>query len=203
MKKVQDILNYMCKEKNMYLIVGLGNPEPEYSRTRHNMGFDVINQLARKYEIELSRNNYKGIYGTGIIEGQKVILVKPQTFMNASGECVREYAKFYKIPLENILVVYDDMDTEIASIRIRPKGGAGSHNGMKSMIQELGGEGFPRLRVGIGRPKDEYDRIDYVIGQIPDEEYMKLQEGQQKAVEAIIYYIEHGIDNVMNQFNEK
>lgn len=187
----------------MYLIVGLGNPEPEYSRTRHNMGFDVINKLAQKYEIELSRSNYKGIYGTGIIEGQKVILIKPQTFMNASGESVREYAKFYKIPLEDILVVYDDMDTEIGSIRIRQKGGAGSHNGMKSMVQELGGEGFPRIRIGIGRPKEEYDRIDYVIGQISDEEYMKLQEGQEKAVEAIVYYIKHGIDNAMNKFNER
>lgn len=187
----------------MYLIVGLGNPEPEYSRTRHNMGFDVINKLAQKYEIELSRSNYKGIYGTGIIEGQKVILIKPQTFMNASGESVREYAKFYKIPLEDILVVYDDMDTEIGSIRIRQKGGAGSHNGMKSMVQELGGEGFPRIRVGIGRPKGEYDRIDYVIGQIPDEEYMNLQEGQEKAVESIVYYIKNGIDNAMNRFNDR
>lgn len=185
----------------MYLIVGLGNPEPEYSRTRHNMGFDVINKIAKKYEIELTRTNYNAIYGTGIIEGEKVILVKPQTFMNLSGEAVEKYVHFYKIPFENIMVVYDDMDTEIGSIRIRAKGGAGSHNGMKSMIAELGTENFPRIRVGIGRPKDEFDRIDYVIGQITDEEYMNLQIGQDKAAEAVVYYIKYGIDNVMNNFN--
>ncbi len=185
----------------MYLIVGLGNPEPEYSRTRHNMGFDVINQLAKKYEIDLTRSNFQAIYGTGIIEQEKVILVKPQTFMNLSGESVKQYVEFYKIPLEQVLVIYDDMDTEIGTIRIRSKGGAGTHNGMKSMVQELKSEEFPRIRVGIGRPNDEFDRIDYVIGSIPDEEYIDLQMGQQKAVEAVIDYIENGIDHAMNQFN--
>lgn len=185
----------------MYLIVGLGNPEPEYSNTRHNMGFDVINKLAKKYKIELSRSNYQAIYGTGIIEGEKVILVKPQTYMNSSGESIRQYVNFYKIPLENVLIVYDDMDTEIGSIRVRQKGGAGSHNGMKSTILELGTEDFPRIRVGIGRPQNEFDKIDYVIGSIPDAEYVNLQIGQDKAVDAIVYYIEHDIDNAMNQFN--
>ncbi len=187
----------------MYLIVGLGNPEPEYSNTRHNMGFDVINKLAKKYDIELTKTNYNAIYGTGMIEGEKVILVKPQTFMNSSGEAVEKYVHFYKIPFENVLVIYDDMDTEIGSIRVRQKGGAGSHNGMKSMTLELGTENFPRIRVGIGRPKDEFDRIDYVIGHVPDEEYIELQQGQNKAVEAIGEYIKHGIDNVMNCFNER
>ena len=185
----------------MYLVVGLGNPEPEYSRTRHNMGFDVINQLAKKYDIDLTRSNFQAIYGTGIIEQEKVILVKPQTFMNLSGEAVKQYVDFYKIPLEKVIVVYDDMDTEIGTIRIRSKGGAGTHNGMKSMVQELKSEEFPRIRVGIGRPNDEFDRIDYVIGSIPDEEYIDLQMGQQKAVEAVIDYIENGIDHAMNQFN--
>lgn len=191
------------KEKNMYLIVGLGNPEPEYSRTRHNMGFDVINKLAKKYEIELSRNNYQAIYGNGIIEGERVILVKPQTFMNASGVSIKKYVDFYKIPLEKVLVIYDDMDTEVGRLRVRVKGGAGSHNGMKSVVQELGSENFPRIRVGIGRPRDEFDRIDYVIGSIPDEEYAKLQEEQEKAVDAVICYILHGIDETMNNFNER
>lgn len=187
----------------MYLIVGLGNPEPEYSRTRHNMGFDVINKIAKKCDIELTRNNYNAIYGSGIVEGEKVILVKPQTFMNLSGEAVKKYVDFYKIPLDNVLVIYDDMDTNVGNIRVRAKGGAGSHNGMKSMISELNSENFPRIRVGIGRPKDEFDRIDYVIGHISDEEYCVLQNGQNKAVEAALYYIKHGIDNAMNQFNEK
>jgi len=188
-------------EEIMYLIVGLGNPEPEYSNTRHNMGFDVINKIARKYEIELTRTNYNAIYGTGIIEGEKVILIKPQTFMNSSGEAVEKYVHFYKVPLENVLVIYDDMDTDIGEIRVRAKGGAGSHNGMKSMVQELKSENFPRIRVGIGRPKDEFDRIDYVIGKIPDEEYTILQNGEEKAAEAAIYYVKNGIDNTMNQFN--
>lgn len=185
----------------MYLIVGLGNPEPEYSKTRHNMGFDVINKIAKKYEIELSRNNFNAIYGNGIIEGEKVILIKPQTFMNLSGEAVKKYVDFYKIPLENVMVIYDDMDTETGTIRVRAKGGSGSHNGMKSMIQELKSENFPRIRVGIGRPKGEFDRIDYVIGSISEEEYQKLQNAQESAMKAVTYYIKHGIDNTMNQFN--
>ena len=187
----------------MYLIVGLGNPEPEYAKTRHNMGFDVINKIAKEYDIELSRSNYNAIFGSGIIEGKKVILIKPQTFMNSSGESVKKYVDFYKIPLEDVLVIYDDMDTDIGSIRVRAKGNAGSHNGMKSMVNELNSVNFPRIRVGVGRPKDEFDRIDYVIGHIEDDEYMELQKGQDKAVEATICYIKSGIDNAMNHFNIK
>ena len=187
----------------MHIIVGLGNPEPEYSRTRHNMGFDVINQLAKKNNIELSRTKYNAIYGTGIINGEKVILIKPLTFMNNSGDSVVEFVKFYKEDMKNILVIYDDMDTEIGTIRVRAKGGAGSHNGMKSVVSKLNSEDFPRIRVGIGRPKTEYDRIDYVIGQIPDEEYLELQKGEKIAVEATEYWIENGIDNTMNKYNIK
>lgn len=185
----------------MYLIVGLGNPEPEYSMTRHNMGFDVINKIARKYEIDLSKVNYQALYGSGIIEGEKVILIKPQTYMNSSGEAVKKYIDFYKVPLENVLVIYDDMDTDVGTIRVRAKGGAGSHNGMKSVEQELRTENFPRIRVGIGKPQDEFDRINYVIGRIPDIEYIQLQNGIEKAADATLCYIKKGIDNAMNQFN--
>lgn len=185
----------------MYLIVGLGNPEPDYCRTRHNMGFDVINKIAEKYDIELTRTNFDAIYGTGLIEGEKVILIKPQTFMNLSGKSVKKYVDFYKIPLENVMIIYDDMDTEIGHIRVRAKGGAGSHNGMKSVVECLAVQDFPRIRVGIGRPTDEFDRIDYVIGHIPDEEYVELQNGQQKAADAIIYFLKNGIDNTMNIYN--
>ena len=129
----------------MYLIVGLGNPEPEYSKTRHNMGFDVINKLAKQYEIELSRSNFEGIYGTGIIENEKVILLKPQTYMNLSGQSIKKYIDFYKIPLENILVVFDDMDTEKGKIKIRKMGGPGTHNGAKSVVHELQSEQFARI----------------------------------------------------------
>ena len=176
----------------MYLIVGLGNPEPEYSKTRHNMGFDVINKLAKKYDITLNKNNFNAIYQTAIIEGEKVILVKPQTYMNSSGESVKQFVDFYKIPVQNVIVIYDDMDTEIEKIRIRPKGGPGSHNGMKSLVYELQSENFPRIRVGIGKPQNEFDRINYVIGKIKDEE---------KATEAISCLIKQGIDNTMNKYN--
>ena len=187
----------------MYLIVGLGNPEPEYARTRHNMGFDVINKLAQNNDISLNKTKYNAIYGTGIIKNEKVILIKPQTFMNNSGESVVEFVRFYKEPLEKVIVVYDDMDTDVGKIRVRAKGGPGSHNGMKSLVHELKSEDFPRIRVGIGKPKNEFDRIDYVIGRIPNEEYIVLQEGEDLAVDAVEYWIENGIDNTMNVYNVK
>lgn len=185
----------------MYLIVGLGNPEPEYSKTRHNMGFDVINQIAKKHKIELTRTKFNGIYGSGTIEGEKVTLLKPQTFMNLSGECIKPFVDFYKIPLENVLVIYDDMDIEVGSIKLRKKGGPGTHNGAKSVVHELASEEFPRIRVGIGKPVDEYDAIDYVIGKIVDNTYEKLEEGIKKAAEAVYEFIKSGIDTAMNKFN--
>ena len=185
----------------MYIIIGLGNPEPEYSNTRHNMGFDVINKLAKENDISLNRTKFNAIYGTGIIEGEKVILIKPQTFMNNSGESAKEFVDFYKEPLDNLMVIFDDMDTEAGTIRVRAKGGPGSHNGMKSMVNCLNSENFARIRIGIGRPVGEYDRIDYVIGQIDGEEKKILEEGQAEAVEAIKYWIKNGIDNTMNTYN--
>jgi len=186
----------------MYLIIGLGNPEPEYSKTRHNMGFDVINMLAKQYEIDLSRTKYNAIYGSGIIENEKVILIKPQTFMNSSGEAVKEFVSFYKVPLEKVILIYDDMDTDIGTIRVRAKGGAGSHNGMKSIVENLNSEKFPRIRVGIGRPKEEEtDIVNYVIGTIEEDEYNKLKDGQEIAKKAIIYYIKNGIDKTMTKYN--
>lgn len=186
----------------MYLIVGLGNPEPDYARTRHNMGFDVINLIAKKYDIELTKKNFEAIYGSSIINGEKVILVKPQTFMNESGKSVKQYVDFYKVPLENVIVIYDDMDTDIGKIRIRAKGGPGSHNGMKSMVSCLASEDFPRIRVGIGKPVSEFDRINYVIGKVQEEEYKELQTGEEKAAMAVEYYLKNGIDNTMNIFNK-
>lgn len=185
----------------MYLIVGLGNPEPEYIMTRHNMGFDAINLVAQKYNIEFNKKDFEGVYGVGNIEGEKVILLKPQTYMNLSGQCIKPFIDFYKIPLENVLVIYDDMDVEIENIKIRKKGGPGTHNGAKSVVHELVSEDFPRIRVGVGKPIDEYDAIDYVIGKLDEEQYKKLEVGINRASEAAIYYIEHGIDNTMNKFN--
>ena len=185
----------------MFLIVGLGNPENEYAKTRHNMGFDTINKLAKAYEIELNKQKFKGIYGTGMIENQKVILLKPQTYMNLSGESIVEVVNFYKIDLENIIVIYDDMDVEPGKIKVRKKGGAGSHNGMKSVIENLKSEDFIRIRVGIGTPEYKTDRINYVIGKISSQDEDILENGTNKAKEAIIEILKNGVDSAMNKFN--
>ena len=187
----------------MYLIVGLGNPEPEYAYTRHNMGFDTINKIAKELNIELKKTKFNSICGEGKVDNKKILLIKPQTFMNNSGESVEAFISYYKIPVENMLVIYDDMDTDIGTVRIRAKGGAGSHNGMKSIVKELNSEEFPRIRVGIGKPKNEFDKIDYVIGRIPNEEYINLQEGIDIAKDATIFWIKNGIDNTMNKYNIK
>ena len=185
----------------MYLIIGLGNPEEEYSKTRHNMGFNAINKIAEQYGIKVNKSKFQGLYESAIIEGQKVMLIKPQTYMNLSGECIKQFVDFYKIPKEEILVIYDDMDIEPGKIKIRKKGGAGGHNGMKSIIKILGTEEFARIRTGIGRPEHSGDDINYVIGAIPEEEIPKLQEGVEKAKEAVIEILKNGIDSAMNKLN--
>ncbi len=185
----------------MYLIVGLGNPESDYANTRHNMGFKVINELAKQYETEISRKKFNSEYGNAVIEGQKVLLVKPQTFMNASGEAVIEFANFYKVELDNIIIIYDDVDIDTGNIRIRKSGSPGSHNGMKSVVHFLKSENFPRIRVGIGKPDENTDIIEYVIGSIPEEEKEQLQQGIKKAKNAIVELLKNGIDSAMNQFN--
>ena len=164
----------------MYLIVGLGNPEADYDKTRHNMGFHVVNSLAKKYEIEISRNKFNGIYGTGIIEGEKVILLKPQTYMNSSGESIIEYKNFYKLENNNIIVIYDDIDIEPGTVRIRKKGGPGTHNGMKSVVHFLNSDEFPRVRVGIGTPSPDVDLTEHVIGNVSEKDWKILEEGIRK-----------------------
>ncbi len=186
----------------MYLIVGLGNPEEEYKRTRHNMGFDVINEIASRYRVSLERKKFDAIYGEAIIEGQKVMLIKPQTYMNLSGVAVKQFVDFYKVPMEQVIVIYDDMDIEKGTMKIRKKGGAGSHNGMKSVISQIGSEGFPRIRIGIGAPLHPHDRINYVLEKLSKEEYTILEQGIQKASMAIIDMLKSGIDHAMNQYNE-
>ena len=183
----------------MYLIVGLGNPEEDYSNTRHNMGFNTINKISKEYDIEVNKKKFKGLYGTGMIEGKKVILLKPQTFMNLSGESVKEVVDFYKIEHNDIIVIYDDMDVDLGTIKIRKKGGPGSHNGMKSVVQYLGTD-FARIRVGIGKPEDN-DFIRYVIGPIPKEEKEIFDKSTTTAKEAVIEIIKKGVDNAMNKFN--
>ena len=185
----------------MYLIVGLGNPEQDYSNTRHNMGFNTINKIAKQYNIEIKQKKFKGLYGKGIIENEKVILLKPQTYMNLSGESIKEVVDFYKIEPSKIIVIYDDIDIMPGIIKIRKKGGAGSHNGMKSVIHELQTTEFPRIRVGIGCPDDKSNLINYVIGAIPEEDKVLLDKGTTLAKEALIEIISNGIDCAMNKFN--
>lgn len=185
----------------MYLIVGLGNPEEEYSQTRHNMGFNTINKIAKKYNLEINKNKFHGLYESSIIENKKVILLKPQTYMNLSGISIKEIMDFYKINIEDILIIYDDMDIEPGKIKIRKKGGSGGHNGIKSIIENIRTEEFARIRIGIGRPMPEQDKINYVIGAISNEEKEQLEYGVEKAVEAVEEVLKNGIDSAMNKFN--
>ena len=185
----------------MYLIVGLGNPENEYAHTRHNMGFVTINQIAKNNNIQITKNKFKGLCESTIIQNQKVILLKPQTYMNLSGESVKEVAEFYNLKPEEIIVIYDDIDIEKGHIKIRKKGGAGSHNGMKSVVEELQSTDFARIRVGIGQPEFKSDMINYVIGKVSQEEQEILQQGVEKAAKAVEEILKNGIDIAMNKFN--
>ena len=185
----------------MFLIVGLGNPEEDYANTRHNMGFNVINELSRKYDIDVNKSKFKGLFGSGVVNGKKIILLKPQTFMNLSGESVKEVMDFYKITSDEVIVIYDDIDLNPGSIRIRKSGGPGTHNGMKSVVHFVGNQNFTRVRVGIGKPMEHENLIEYVIGAIPDSAKEKLEKGVKLAAEAIDAILEQNIDIAMNKFN--
>lgn len=187
----------------MYLIVGLGNPENDYSKTRHNMGFNVINKISEEYGIKVNKSKFKGLEGSGIIENKKVILLKPQTFMNLSGESVIEAMNFYKISENELIIIYDDIDIEPGNIRIRKSGSAGTHNGMKSVIEHIKTEKFCRVRVGIGKPKENIDMISHVIGYVPEEEIRILDNGVELAKDAVIEIIKNNVDSAMNKFNKK
>jgi len=161
----------------------------------------VINEISKKYDIEMNKNKFDSLYGDGIINGEKVILLKPQTYMNLSGNAIIQAVNYYKIPIENIIIVYDDIDIEPGNIRIRKKGSSGSHNGMKSVVKMLDTEDFTRIRVGIGKPDFENDLINHVIGAIPEEEVQLLNKGIEKASEAIIELLKTDVDIVMNKYN--
>lgn len=183
----------------MYLIVGLGNPEPEYANTRHNMGFDVINSLAKKYKIEVCKRKFDGLYGMGEIENKKVILLKPQTYMNESGISISEVKNFYKIDNERIIVIHDDVDIEVGKIRIREQGSANTHNGMKSVIQYIGTKDFLRIRVGIG--KNDKDIVDYVLENINKFDRQAIDNGVEKATLALIEILKNDVNSAMNKYN--
>lgn len=185
----------------MLLIVGLGNPENEYSKTRHNMGFNVINKLALEYNIQVNKSKFKGLLGSGVIDNEKVILLKPQTFMNLSGESVVEVMNFYKISLNDLIVIYDDVDIAPGLIRVKPNGSAGTHNGMKSIVNMLSSDRFKRVRVGIGKPKENIDMINHVIGHVSEEDMKQLEDGVVLAKNAVVEMIKNGIDKAMNLYN--
>lgn len=181
----------------MYVIVGLGNPGAKYERTRHNVGFEIIDVLARKNKISVDRNKCKAIVGEGIIGGQRAVLCKPQTFMNLSGESIVQLVNWYKPEFDQLIVLYDDVDLPDGKVRFRYEGSAGTHNGMRNIIQLLGRTDFPRIRVGIGRPPEKWDLKDYVLCRPETEEIKKLMDdGYQKAAEAVEVYLKQGLDAV-------
>ena len=185
----------------MFLIVGLGNPGEEYNKTRHNVGFDVVDKLAQKYNIKVSKHKYDGLYGKGEIEGEKVVLLKPQTYMNLSGNSIGQFVSFFKLKEEEIIIIYDDVDISTGSIKIRKKGGPGTHNGMKSVVSELCSENFPRIRIGTGNEDKIYNMINYVTDKVSNEEYSKLEKGIDQAEKAVEEILKNGIDIAMNRFN--
>lgn len=186
----------------MYLIVGLGNPGSKYDTTRHNIGFEVVERIAYDNGMKINIKKHKGLIGQGMIGKEKVLVVKPQTYMNLSGECISELLNFYKEDKKNLIVIYDDTSLDVGSLRIRTKGSAGGHNGIKSIIQHLGSNEFTRIKVGVGEKPPGWDLANYVLGRFTTEELpeiVKIVEQASKATEKIIT---DGVDVAMNQFNQ-
>ena len=187
----------------MYIIVGLGNPGKEYAHTRHNVGFETIDILADRMGIEVEEKKHKGLCGKGILAGQKVILLKPQTYMNLSGESVKEVMSFYKVPIENLIVVFDDISLPMSMIRLREKGSAGGHNGIKNIISHMGTDGFARVKVGIGEKPNGWDLADYVLAKFNKDEEPLIEAGIDKAAEAVEMMLDGKMRDAMNKFNKK
>ncbi|MDO4474282.1 MAG: aminoacyl-tRNA hydrolase [Eubacteriales bacterium] len=188
----------------MYIIVGLGNPTDQYAGTRHNVGFDVIDKLADEYNISVESRKGRAFVGSGMIAGRKVLLVKPQTYMNLSGESVRSLVDFYKIDVESeLLIIYDDVSLDVGQLRIRKKGSAGGHNGIKSIIQHLGTNVFMRVKVGVGEKPPKYDLADYVLGHFSKEDKEKMQEGYKQVSRAVEQIVFGDVEAAMNEFNRK
>lgn len=188
----------------MYIIVGLGNPGRQYEHTRHNVGFDVMDAIAEKYNISISEKKHKALYGKGIIEGQKVVLAKPQTFMNLSGESVAELLNYYKIdPEEELIVIFDDISLAPGNIRIRKKGSAGGHNGIKNIIAMTGTQNFKRIKVGVGEKPKGWDLADHVLGHFEKADREQVESAIEDAVAAAELMLRDEVDAAMNQFNGK
>lgn len=188
----------------MFIIAGLGNPDRQYEGTRHNVGFDVIDRLADKYNIAVDTKKHRALIGKGVIEGQKVILAKPQTYMNLSGESIASLVDYYKIDEEHeLIVVYDDINLGVGQLRIREKGSAGGHNGIKNIIARLGTQVFPRIRVGVGEKPPRYDLADYVLGHFSKAEREQMEEGYDNAADAAAMILSGRIGDAMSEYNRK
>lgn len=188
----------------MYLIAGLGNPTKQYENTRHNVGFEVIDALAEKYNISMNEKKHRAVIGKGIIEGQKVILAKPQTYMNLSGESIVELVRYFKLdPETELIVIYDDISFAPGNLRIRQSGSAGGHNGVKNIIKCLNTQTFMRIKVGVGEKPKDWDLADFVLGHFTKEEREKLAGAMERAIEAIGYMINGEAAKAMNEYNKK
>lgn len=184
----------------MYVIVGLGNPGKQYHQTRHNVGFDVIDLLGEKMNIQVNKIKFKALIGEGQYEGEKIILVKPQTFMNLSGESVLKLCQYYNLPMDKLIVVYDDIDTDLGKLRIRKKGSAGTHNGMRNIIYLLQNDEFPRVRIGIGRPTHGELR-DFVLKRFSGDDKISISLCLERAVDAVLAIVKTDVDKAMNLYN--
>ena len=187
----------------MIVIAGLGNPGTKYASTRHNVGFDVMDALANKFGIKLNKIKFKGLVGEGTWAGKKIVLIKPSTYMNLSGESIRPLMEFYKLKPEELFVVVDDVDIEFGTIRLKKKGSAGTHNGLKSIIFHLETEEFPRLKIGIGQKPEHYDLADFVLSKFSKSERQIIDKAIIKAADAVDEFIVNGIDSAMNKYNIK
>ncbi len=186
----------------MKIFVGLGNPGAEYASTKHNVGFMLADRLAKEIGAENWRNNFNALVAESFFDGEKILIVKPQTFMNLSGEAVVPVADFYKIELENLIVAHDDMDLPVGTIRLRPKGSSGGHRGIASIIQHLGGlQNFPRVRIGIGRPPENWSVNSHVLSPFNSEDAPKIAAAIENLVPAVTCFFREGINNAMNKFN--
>lgn len=189
------------ENQNMFVIAGLGNPGEKYDRSWHNCGFMVLEILAERHHFSMRKIRFKSLTAELTLFGKKVIFLAPQTYMNNSGEAIRAVMDYYRLPPENLLLIYDDIDVPVGHVRIRPFGGAGTHNGMKSVIEKLNNDRFPRIRVGIGPKPEELDMIAYVLQKIPEERQKTAYEGLVKAADAVEYFLRETLDIAMNRLN--
>lgn len=189
--------------QDFFVVAGLGNPGPQYEGTKHNVGFDVIERLGKKYNIEIGKFKHKAFVGDGMIGKRRVLLVKPQTYMNLSGESIREIVNFYKIPQENFVVIYDDTSLPVSGVRIREKGSHGGHNGIRNIIAQMGTDEFLRIKVGIGEKPNGWDLADYVLSKFKQDDLPMIEQGADKAVEAVELILSRGASDAMNRLNQK